>query len=469
MCNDKHEQFIDFRNKYPKFIYSGYHISESNKLLCLDFHFVIPGLAEFKPHWDIVKPNSFLVDIKDKRLNELVFSLGMVELVSYWKLTCSPEVSVACGSLSEEQSGWWKKLYQKGLGEFFYTNGIKIDNDFMKIICQKSYCYSPKENKVGDNNTKVLIPIGGGKDSAVTLELLKGYAERFCYIINPRKATIDTVSVSLIPDKNVIIANRSLDDNLIALNKQGFLNGHTPFSAIVAFSSVIAAYIYEIEFIALSNESSASESTVLGTDVNHQYSKSLEFESDFIAYEAKYISSGVKYFSLIRPLTEMGIAKIFSRLEKYHSIFQSCNVGSKKDIWCACCSKCLFVYIILTPFLSEDKLINIFKRNMLNDSELIPIFEKLIGLQPEKPFECVGSCDEVNAAMQELIFQHKLYNIPLPKLAKYYQGLGIECNYDISKMCDNYDENNHVPEKFIPALKNRFTEIGVENDGGIVV
>jgi len=453
-------QFFEFRKKYPEFIYAGYSISESNKSVGLDFHFIIPGLAEFKPHWDIVKLSSCSVDLKDNRLNELVFSLGMVELVSYWKTTCSPQVHVACGSLSAAQSDWWKKLYKKGLGEFFYTNGIEVAYDFMSIVSQENRSCPPKENRMSGNKTKVLIPIGGGKDSAVTLELLKDHSERFCYIINPRKATLDTVSVSSISNEKVIVANRTLDENMLALNKQGFLNGHTPFSALVAFSSVIAAYIHGIEFIALSNESSANESTVLDSDVNHQYSKSLEFESDFIDYEAKYISSGVKYFSLLRPLTEIGIAKIFSRLEKYHSIFQSCNVGSKKDIWCANCPKCLFVYIILSPFLSEDQMMSIFGKNMLNDSGLMSVFEKLIGLQQEKPFECVGSCDEVNAALQELIRQYESHHTSLPELIRYYKVLGITNKYDVSEMCSSYDENNHVPERFVQIIKNELKQTG---------
>ena len=505
MHDSGRERYFEFREKYPEFIFSGYRISESEKTLGLDFHFIIPGLAEFRPHWDMAKPGSYALNQKDSRLDKLVFSLGMVELASYWKTTCSPVVRIECGELTEDQSAWWKKLYMKGLGEFFYTNGIDADDDFMRITCKtndqtsghSSGFRAPKDNTInhgagnendklsgngklsgsdnhsgasnlngngnlsGNNNTKTLIPVGGGKDSAVTLELLKDYAERFCYMINPGKAMLDTVSASAVPVENTIIATRTLDENMLALNKQGFLNGHTPFSALVAFSSVLAAYIYGIEYVALSNESSANEPTVMGVDVNHQYSKSFEFESDFITYEARYISSGVKYFSLLRPLTEIGIARNFSRLEKYHSVFRSCNAGSKKGEWCAGCAKCLFVYIILSPFLPEDKLLRIFGKNMLNDPGLTVIFEKLIGLRPEKPFECVGSRDEVNAALLELVRQHESDNAPLPELLRLYKGFEIAGNYeimsryDITEMCDSYDGNNHVPERFIPAVKRQ--------------
>lgn len=455
---NRHEHYLEFRRKYPEFIYSGYNISESDRALGLDFHFIIPGLAEFRPRWEIAKPVNQSLDPNDETINKLAFYLGMVELISYWKTTCSPSVRINCGCLSDAQTAWWKKLYEKGLGEFFFTNGIDYNDDFMTIIndnCSSKKCAPslPKSN-IADK-TKVLIPIGGGKDSAVTLELLNGYAERFCYIINPRKATLDTVSAGKIPQKNIVTANRTLDQNMLSLNRQGFLNGHTPFSALVAFSSVLTAFVHGIGFIALSNESSANESTVPDSDVNHQYSKSLEFESDFIDYEKRYINSGTKYFSLLRPLTELGIARIFSGLDKYHHVFRSCNVGSKQDKWCADCPKCLFVYIILSPFIEQTKMAGIFGKDMLNDAGLIPTLEKLIGLQPEKPFECVGSRDEVNAALQELVRQYQTSNTPLPLLLRYYKNLDIPERYDIDELSKRYDDRNHVPEQFVPAIKSR--------------
>jgi len=452
-------KYHELRTEYPKFIYSGYNISETDEALCLDYHFVIPDLAEFKPHWEIKKSNECAIDLNDTRLNELTFSLGMVELVSYWKATCSQKVQIACGNLSQEQSEWWRKLYKKGLGEFFYTNGIEADDDFMNIICREhieQHNHSHNHNAYTENlpsYEKTLIPVGGGKDSAVTIELLKNHTDRFCYIINPRKATLDTVATASIPADRIIIAKRTIDKNIIDLNKRGFLNGHTPFSAVVAFSSVIAAYIHKIGLVALSNESTASEPTVLDSDVNHQYSKSLEFETDFIEFEAKYISSGVKYFSFLRPLTEIGIAKIFSQLDSYHSIFRSCNVGSKNDIWCADCPKCLFVYIILSPFLPSLEMEKIFGRNMLDEIELTADFEKLAGLQPEKPFECVGSRDEVNAALQELVRIYGREQKPLPKLLEAYSKFDALEKQDIAEMCSSFDENNHVPKQFVQLIK----------------
>ena len=453
MKKDNYKKYLQFRDNYWEFIYESYNYWINESTIDIEFHFIIPGLAEFKPSWTISKRNSSYNE-PDAVLDNLVFSLGLVELISYWKTTCSPRVHIRCGKLSEDQIDWWKKLYKKGLGEFFYLNGITVDDDFMEIFTE----YDPvedkslKKEKLVFANEKVLVPIGGGKDSITSLEILADDKDSYPYIINPRGATIDTVNVAKLGEDKRIIANRSLDKNMLELNKLGFLNGHTPFSAIVAFSSIIAAYVNGIGFVALSNESSANESTVLETDINHQYSKSYEFELDFINYEDRYIASNVKYFSLLRPLTELKIAQLFARYKEYHRIFRSCNVGSKSNIWCGQCSKCLFVYIILSPFLDQEYMINIFDKDLLDDKNMKEIFEKLVGILPEKPFECVGSRGEINAALQELLRQYKSENRPLPYLLDYYKESYDDGKYDIESYLTYLDKNNSIPKDFYDIL-----------------
>ena len=134
---------------------------------------------------------------------------------------------------------------------------------------------------------------------------------------------------------------------MLELNRQGYLNGHTPFSALVAFSGIIAARMHGLSMVALSNESSANESTVQGSTVNHQYSKSFKFEEDFHYYQNTYLRGSAYYFSLLRPLSEFQIARYFAGQKQYHGIFRSCNAGSRTDSWCGHCPKCLFVYLIL--------------------------------------------------------------------------------------------------------------------------
>ncbi len=422
--------YKECRVKYPTFTYQDYTYELSADELSITYSFSINGLSEFHPTWKIARIAPIDYAINNDLIDEMVFSLGMVELISYWKIACPPKVILNKHSLTPEQIDWWKKLYWGGLGEFYYTNGIEeCQENFMTITAAEGSKPSPARSKSPlnlntDSKPRVMVPIGGGKDSVVSIELLKDNCERFPYIINSRGATEETVKVAGLKE-STIYSKRTLDKNMLDLNKQGFLNGHTPFSALVAFSTIIAGYLNGISYVALSNENSANESTVEGSYVNHQYSKSYEFEEDFRKYESSFIGSGVYYFSFLRPLSELQIAMLFSRFKAYHKVFKSCNVGSKQDIWCGHCPKCLFVYIILSPYLTPEELDEIFNKRLFEDETLMEDFDKLCGVVPEKPFECVGSRDEVNASLTETIAQYESKGITLPVLLAHYKSRSV--------------------------------------------
>lgn len=450
-------RYEQFRKDYPVFVFNKYTIEDNADAIRVQYFFEIEGLAEFAPVWVFPKKRTMASPVAENAtLERMVFGLGMTELVSYWKLTCSPTVRVLAGKLNEAQIEWWKDLYFNGLGEFFYINGIEADAaDFMTIesegeeISGSEYPLTSTEG--------CLIPIGGGKDSAVSIELMKLAGQRsMCYVINPRGATIHTAEVGGFDWSEVIDAKRTLDKRMIELNKEGFLNGHTPFSAIVAFSSVIAAYMCSLHYVALSNEASANESTVMGSTVNHQYSKSFKFEKDFHRYEAAYIRSGVYYFSLLRPLSEFQIAGFFAKCTAYHPIFRSCNAGSKEDKWCGHCPKCLFVFLILSPFLSHDYLVEIFGRDMLADADMIPLLEQLTGVVNVKPFECVGSRDEINTAICLSIEQMEAAGEKLPLLFTFYKESGLyerwHCMGDT--FSGQFNDEHLLPEPFISIVRD---------------
>jgi len=295
----------------------------------------------------------------------------------------------------------------------------------------------------------------------VSLELLKGYASKddnLALIMNPRGASSATAAVAGFKDKTLIV-RRSLDKLLLELNDRGFLNGHTPFSALLAFVTLLAATASGRRYIALSNESSANEPTVAGTNINHQYSKSLEFENDFSDYVEKYITPDIKYFSLLRPLSELQIASIFAKRPAYFGHFKSCNVGSKNDIWCGKCPKCLFTFIILSPFLAPEQLVEIFGSNLLNDRELQVYFDELTGVAEVKPFECIGTVDEVNAA---LCFAAEKYE-ELPYLLKrhrQYFGDEICKRQDKEALLKNISKENFPDPYFLKLVK---TELGIDD------
>lgn len=446
------DKFAQFRQKYPVFSYNGYHMEKNEEEIRLWFDFEIEGLCEFHPETRIpIKNLPMLNDFDTPTAGRIVFSLGLTEAVSYWKASCSPSFVVRCGCLSSQQTDWWKKLWYNGLGEFFYRNGIETnEKDFVTVSCDAD---SISEESTDYKNGGIhIVPVGGGKDSAVTLGLLSDQREQiYCFTVNDQQAREDTVKAAGLSTDRIIRTYRTIDKNLLKLNAEGFLNGHTPFSAIVAFLSLYCGYLLGAEDIILSNESSANESNIQGTDVNHQYSKSYEFEQDFRRYVEEYIGISVNYFSLLRPFNEMQIAKQFSAMKQYHGIFKSCNVGSKKNIWCCDCAKCLFVYIILSPFLTVEELRAIFSQNLLDKESLSDDFDGLCGISDVKPFECIGTVREVRAALNMTVKKYKENGIELPLLLKRY-----EC-FSVDDPLNDFNSENGVPsemKKYIEEMYN---------------
>lgn len=445
--------FNELRKKYPKFIYESFEINNTDEYITLKYKFTIEGLKTFEPSIKILKENLKMNEELINNSNNIVFHIGLIELISYWKCTCSPNVIIKCGKINEEQKRWFKKLYYYGLGEFFYTNKIKIDIDsFMNIECESDKIY--EDLKVETEPEGYLIPIGGGKDSCVTLEALKNKVSNICLIVNPKEVTLECAKIAGYSDEKIVKVERRIDPNLLDLNKQGFINGHTPFSSMLAFLSYFIASILNKKYIALSNESSSSENNIAGEKINHQYSKSAEFENDFRGYALKYLKRNVEYFSFLRPLNELQIAYAFSKLEDYHKIFKSCNRGSKANpwVWCGDCPKCLFVYIILSPFLYKDKLINIFGKDLFKDEKLLKTFIDLTGNGKMKPFECVGSLEEVCFAITKTIQNLENKNEDLPYLLKYYKE-----NYKLSNLSNDllsqYNEDNNLTLNQLKILK----------------
>lgn len=449
---NRQANFDALRNRYPWFSFESFEYKFTDQRMEIQFHFHLSGEISFHPSIYIPWRTWFTTpQEKNSVWDSLVFHIGLIELISYWKAACPPRVIIKPAGLTNEQIQWWKKLYFNGLGEFFYVNGLATsEEDFMQMECEAGApCFSPEALPATEN--QYLVPIGGGKDSAVTLDLLKKEGFRTTpLIMNPRKATLDTLRVGSFDEDGSVIIQRAIDPVLLELNEKGFLNGHTPFSAMLAFYTLLSARLTGISNIALSNESSANESTVSGSDVNHQYSKSFAFEKDFRQYVSRYIGEGYRYFSFLRPLHEVQIAQIFSKLTDYHPIFRSCNAGSKTDSWCGACAKCLFAWIILEPFTGKPILKDIFGKDLMEDPSLLPYLEELSGQKPTKPFECVGTVSEVNASLKAIL---KRRNRPYPVLLDHASKILDAENEALESLLQDFNHEHFLNDKETVILK----------------
>jgi len=456
--NDNQSKFDALRKEFSTFTFESQRVKRDHGALSLAFDFNLDDRYHFRPTLEIPARPFFDWDsIPEDQLQALAFQIGMTELVSYWKIACPKKVVVKPFALTEAQKAFWKKLYYNGLGEFLYLNSITVsENDLMELDSVQQLPMSFPSlsmsflrrmceglESMGSSwfKEQTLVPIGGGKDSVVTLECLRNEMPVIPLIVNPRGATLNCVKTAGYNENEFIVINRTLDPTMLKLNVEGYLNGHTPFSALLAFISILVAFGSRSKYIALSNENSANESTVPGTNINHQYSKSIEFESDFRRYVAENLNDEVQYFSFLRPLSELQIAKLFSQCEAYHSVFRSCNAGSKTDSWCGKCPKCLFTWIILSPFLSRVKLTAIFGKDLMADESLRPILAELNGTAAIKPFECVGTVEEVRACLNATV------KVPEP-----VEGPTVE------EILHRFNTNHFLPPQFEHILKTALSE-----------
>ena len=343
--------------------------------------------------------------IDSDELDRALFALHLMAGVSYYKTTCAKQIKIESGSLSEAQALFWNETYTRGLGEFFYENEIDFRGLVEFPVLEKEEANLVKRDQEQD----VLVPIGGGKDSILTAELLKKNSVPFTTLTV--KEAIPIKNTSELVGAERLIVKRELAPALTELNKQeDIYNGHVPITAILSFLSVVIAILHKKTDVIFSLEQTANEGNLeyLGEEINHQYSKTLEFERALQSYLSEHVTKNVQFFSLIRPLSEFQIVKLFSNLDQYFPIFSSCNKNftfentdaGTKTFWCCKCPKCAFMFAMLSAWLSHKQVVEIFGDDLFSKPELTGLFKQLLGIEGNKPFECVGTAEETAAAFE---------------------------------------------------------------------
>ncbi len=322
--------------------------------------------------------------------------------VSYYKAGLADRIDCGTGKYSDDMIRFVKKTWFHGLAEMAYENDVSLKN-------RLNFEYLPNETVIPENlllKNRALVPIGGGKDSLVTVEMLKKQGKDFDLFMVGQAPLIKEMAAFI--GKPLIQVKRKIDKKLIQYNNNGAYNGHVPITAINSVIAVLCAVLYDYDAIAFSNERSADSANTINSDgesVNHQYSKSHTFEQDISRIIDQEITPSLSYSSLLRPFSELAIVQKFSQYSQYFPVFSSCNRNfhidgskNKNTRWCGHCPKCRFVFLALAPFIDKLQLLSIFDHNLLDDPQQQSGFAQLLGLEGFKPFECVGEIQESQLA-----------------------------------------------------------------------
>jgi hypothetical protein len=324
--------------------------------------------------------------------------------LSYYKAGAARQIDLGTTRVGPHGRALFESALRDGLGEFSYRNDLPLDDVVItggREVAKVTSDLDP---------ARVLIPFGGGIDSVVTVNELS-HLERSLFVVSPASGRFAPLeATAALTHLDVVRATRHLDPQILR-GDDNFFNGHVPVTAMVTLLAVLGALASGHGAVAMSNEHSASAANVRwrGRDINHQWSKSWDAELLIAAAVAERVGDDFVVASLLRDRSELWVAQQFAEAREYHHVFRSCNraftqsPGSRALHWCGTCDKCLFINLILAPFLDRADLRGIFASEPVSDPSLDDALRSLIGLGLEhKPFECVGDPDESAVALTRL-------------------------------------------------------------------
>jgi len=334
----------------------------------------------------------------------LVFLLAGV---SYYKTAAPPVIDFGETALTEAELAFLREFYLQGLGEFAYRNNLDLTP--LRLEARRASAPASALAPAAGGQRRALVPFGGGIDSIVTVEQVRPRADAALFVVSRPADRFDAIEQpAAVTGLPVVRAEREIDPHLLRSAELGFLNGHVPVTGILSAIAILAAVLENRDAVVMSNEWSASIPALeyAGRPVNHQFSKSEEFEAAFREVLAGAAAPLPEYFSWLRDRTELWVGQEFAALTRYHASFRSCNKAfyadraRRLDHWCGQCDKCCFIDLILAPFLPAGALRRIFAvtGEPLGDPGLAARFRSLLGAGA-KPFECVGEVTECRAAV----------------------------------------------------------------------
>ena len=395
-------------------------------------------------------------DWTDPAVVAAVRILYLLAGVSYYKTSAAPIIDLGQMATTAQERDFLHAYFVNGLGEFAYRNGLDLRGLRLEgpvAAPAPAVVYDPQPGRP-------LIPFGGGIDSIVTVEALAAdHPDATLFVVEPQgdrfTAIEDSAAVSGLPVTRV---TRTIDHLVLRSAELGFLNGHVPVTAIITAAALVAAVLERRDAVVLSNEWSASVPTVVADDVavNHQWSKSEEFERAFGDLVLSTLGPGIAVFSYLRPRSELWVSQQFARLTQYHHAFRSCNrafhqdPAQRLDSWCGRCDKCCFIDLVLAPFMDRVALEAVFAgHEPLQDPTNEERFRALLGLGPDaKPFECVGDTDECRAAT--LLAAQRADRTDSALLTRFRTELAGTTPADIATLLQPRG-THRIPERYAPA------------------
>jgi UDP-N-acetyl-alpha-D-muramoyl-L-alanyl-L-glutamate epimerase len=456
-------QLRQLREAYPVFRISGARAARGPSSVRLEFAFAA-GPLEFRPVVAITGLGyEETAPVTAPTARRMIRALAIIEAFSYWKALCSPVIEVAIPAPDAAELDWWQAFWPGAMGEFFYRNGIDYtDPGFLAIKAAADSepaglagPGAPGEGAAGPP----LVMFSGGKDSLALARVIRAGgapADFFLYNAASRQRAL---AESLAGGGRVVEVRREILPGLLRLNAAGHPNGHTPFSAYLAVAAMLAGYLRGSEFAVAGNSRSDDEPNVesyLGRPVNHQWTKSYEFEAALSSYRDRWLPGAPAYSSPLRPLYELQI--IASLSDDIDGYLRTASCNRVRGGWCRSCAKCAWVFLATAALFGHDLAIAKTGGDVFADPGLAPLYAEMAGLTGSKPFECTGSEDEVRTAIRAVTRGH----VPgdFPALAACLADPAITTARPLSALLADWGRDDLVPAAILRQVREAVSAAG---------
>lgn len=338
-------------------------------------------------------------------LERALFLSFMLVGVSYYKCFPTTDILFETGALDEWQAGFLNYVYQEGLSQYAFENGL-VRADLAQFAPVDS---SSVQAATSYKGAGTLALQSGGKDSLLLASLLERNNHPYTAWYVSSSASYPKVLETL--NTELLVAKRSLDIAALAnAREQGGKNGHVPVTFIVLSYALLQAVLLNKRTVlaAIAHEGDEPHGWIDDLPVNHQWSKTWQAELLFAEYVQRYISSDLQVGSPLRSMSELKVTELFAEhaWERFADEFSSCNIANYKQgatneklSWCGLCPKCANAYLLFAPFIVKRELDRRLGGDLFARQELRETFKGLLGIDGVmKPFECVGEVDELRAA-----------------------------------------------------------------------
>jgi hypothetical protein len=457
------DQVRRLRAEYPVFRIDEARAVPGPSGVTLEFAFAA-GDLRFRPVVEItgLRPDEAgrAVTVTARRL---VRALAIIEAFSYWKALCSPVIEVALPAPDAAELGWWQAFWPGAMGEFFYRN--QIDYTAPEFLVIRGPAGGEDAGGApgaggppapGGTAGPPLVLFSGGKDSLALARVVSASAGPAApvdfFLYNPGER-LRGLAGSLASGGRLVQVRRAMLPELLRLNAAGHPNGHTPFSAYLAFAAMLTGYLRGSGPVMAGNSRSDDEPNVasyLGRPVNHQWTKSYECETAVRAYRDRWLPGAPGYSSPLRPLYEVQIiASLAGDVDAYLRT-ASCNRVPAGG-WCRSCAKCAWVFLATAALFGHDLAIRKTGADMFADPALSGVYQEMAGLAGVKPFECTGSEDEVRAAIQAA--GQGRDPATFPALAACLRAPAVTAARPLAELLGDWGHDDLIPAAVLGAVR----------------